>query len=80
MMVCLAIPARVVSVVGKTATVDFGGVTRSVSIMLLEKVESGDYVIVHTGYAIQKLDREEAEKTLELWREVLGAEDAPKSC
>lgn len=78
-MMCLAIPARVVSIEGKTATVDFGGVTRSVSIMLLEEIESGDYVIVHTGYAIQKLDREEAEKTLELWREVLEAEDTSNS-
>jgi hydrogenase expression/formation protein HypC len=68
---CLAIPARVVAVKGNTATVDFGGVTRSISIALLESVAVDDYVIVHTGYAIQKMDREEAEKTLELWREIL---------
>ncbi len=76
---CLAIPARVVSVEGKTATVDFGGVTRPVSIALLEKVAIGDYVVVHTGYAIQKMDREEAEKTLELWREILTADNASSS-
>jgi len=70
---CLAIPARVVAVKGNTATVDFGGVTRSISIALLESVAVDDYVIVHTGYAIQKMDREEAEKTLELWREILSA-------
>jgi hydrogenase expression/formation protein HypC len=74
---CLAIPARVVAVKGNTATVDFGGVTRSISIALLESVAVDDYVIVHTGYAIQKMDREEAEKTLELWREILTSpEDA----
>lgn len=74
---CLAIPARVVAVKGNTAKVDFGGVTRSISIALLESVAVDDYVIVHTGYAIQKMDREEAEKTLELWREILSSpEDA----
>lgn len=76
---CLAIPARVISVEGNTATVDFGGVTRSVSIALLENVEIGEYVLVHTGYAIQKMDREEAEKTLELWREILTTDDASVS-
>ena len=76
---CLAIPAQVVSVEGKTATVDFGGVTRSISIVLIEKVKKGDYVIVHTGYAIQKMDPEEAEKTLELWREVLEGDQPPSS-
>jgi hydrogenase expression/formation protein HypC len=76
---CLAIPAQVVSVEGKTATVDFGGVTRSISIVLIENVKKGDYVIVHTGYAIQKMDPEEAEKTLELWREVLEGDQPPSS-
>lgn len=76
---CLAIPARIITVEGKTATVDFGGVTRPISIALIENVAIGDYVIVHTGYAIQKMDREEAEKTLELWREILTADDASSS-
>lgn len=76
---CLAIPAQVISVDGKTATVDFGGVTRAISIVLIENVKKGDYVIVHTGYAIQKMDREEAEKTLELWREVLEGDQPPNS-
>ena len=76
---CLAIPARVVTVEGDTAKVDFGGVTRPVSIAFLENIEIGDYVIVHTGYAIQKMDREEAEKTLELWHEILSSEEPPSS-
>jgi hydrogenase expression/formation protein HypC len=78
-MMCLAIPARVVSIEGNTATVDFGGVKRSVSIALLEKIEKGDYVIVHTGYAIQKMDRKEAEESLELWREVLAGDKPPST-
>lgn len=76
---CLAIPARVVSIEGNTATVDFGGVQRSVSIALLEKIKEGDYVIVHTGYAIQKMDRKEAEESLELWREVLAGDEPPST-
>jgi len=71
---CLAIPARVLEVSGSKAKVDFGGgVTREVNVSLLERVEVGDYVIVHAGFAIQLLDREEAEKTLKLWEEVLEA-------
>ena len=76
---CLAIPAQVVSVKDKTAIVDFGGVKRSVSIVMLEKLEPGDYVIVHTGYAIQKMDQKEAEESLELWREVLAGDQPPKT-
>ena len=71
---CLAIPAKVLEVSGSRARVDFGGgVTREINISLLERVEVGDYVIVHAGFAIQLLDREEAEKTLKLWEEVLEA-------
>lgn len=70
---CLAIPAKVLEVSGSKARVDFGGgVTREVNISLLERVEVGDYVIVHAGFAIQILDREEAEKTLKVWEELLG--------
>ncbi|MFX0170005.1 MAG: HypC/HybG/HupF family hydrogenase formation chaperone [Candidatus Hodarchaeota archaeon] len=76
---CLAIPAQVVSIEGNTATVDFGGVKRAVSIALLEQIKPGDYVIVHTGYAIQKMDRKEAEESLELWREILAGETPPET-
>lgn len=74
---CLAIPAQIVSIDGNTAIVDFGGVKRTVSIALLEKISPGDYVIVHTGYAIQKMDRKEAEESLELWAEVLAGDQPP---
>lgn len=76
---CLAIPAQVISVEGNTAFVDFGGVKRSVSIALLENLKPGDYVIVHTGYAIQKMDQKEAEESLELWREVLAGDQPPEA-
>lgn len=71
---CLAVPAEIKSIEGTTAEVDFGGVVRSVNLSLVS-AKVGDYVIVHAGYAIEVLDREEAEKTLELFRELLTQDD-----
>ncbi|MEM0233193.1 MAG: HypC/HybG/HupF family hydrogenase formation chaperone [Candidatus Nezhaarchaeales archaeon] len=71
---CLAVPGKVVEIRGDRALVDFGGIRREVMLSLLEKeVRPGDYVLVHTGYAIQVLDQEEAEETLRLWREIAKA-------
>jgi hydrogenase expression/formation protein HypC len=68
---CLAIPAKVLDVKGSKATVDFGdGTLREVNISLVA-ASIGEYVIVHAGFAIEVLDREEAEKTVALWRELL---------
>ncbi len=72
---CLAVPAEVKSIEGNTATVDYGGVKRTANISLVE-AKVGDFVIVHAGYAIQVMDREDAEKTLEIFREMLSQEDA----
>ncbi|MFZ5512470.1 HypC/HybG/HupF family hydrogenase formation chaperone [Tepidimonas aquatica] len=67
---CLAIPARVVEIAEKDqAIVDLGGVRKDVSLALVEDVQVGDYVIVHVGYALTRLDPEEAEKTLALMAE-----------
>jgi len=67
---CLAIPARVVEIQDNDqAIVDLGGVRKDVSLALVEGVEVGDYVIVHVGYALTRLDSEEAEKTLALMAE-----------
>lgn len=70
---CLAVPAEVKSIDGHMATVDYGGVSRTANISLVE-AKVGDFVIVHAGYAIQVMDREEAEKTLEMFREMLDLE------
>ena len=68
---CLAIPARVEEMTGAdTAIVNLGGVRKEISLALVEDVEVGDYVIVHVGYALQKLDPEEAERTLALFAEM----------
>ena len=67
---CLAIPGRILKINEKVGTVDFGGVRRDVRLDLLERVQEGDYVLVHVGYAIQVLDRAGAEKILKSWAEI----------
>lgn len=77
---CLAIPARVVEMPDEeTAVVDLGGVRKAISLALVEDVSVGDYVIVHVGFALNKLNAEEAEKTLAIFAEMgaaVAAEDA----
>ena len=68
---CLAIPAEVKKINGNIAKVDFGGILRDVDISLVD-VEVGEYVLVHVGYAIQVIDREAAQETLQLWNELLN--------
>jgi hydrogenase expression/formation protein HypC len=68
---CLAIPVKVVEVgAGDTAIVELDGVRKEVSLALLADVQVGDYVILHVGYALSKLDPEEAERTLALFAEL----------
>lgn len=68
---CLAIPARVVEIPEEgVAIVDLGGVRKEVSLALIDDVALGDYVIVHVGFALNRLDPEEAEKTLALFAEM----------
>ena len=69
---CLAIPAKVLEIEGRTAVVDMGGVNTPVDISLVQDVKTGDYLIIHAGFAIQVLDEEEAVETLELLREFLS--------
>lgn len=63
---CLAIPMKLVDVEGQVGRAEIGGVLREVRLDLLEDVRAGDYVIVHAGFAIQKLDEGEAEETIHL--------------
>jgi len=68
---CLAIPACVEEFVGEdSAIVNLGGVRKEVSLALLDEVAVGDYVIVHVGFALQKLDPDEAARTLALFAEL----------
>jgi len=67
---CLAIPARIVELLGgDQCKVDLGGVRKEVSLALVDHAGLGDYVIVHVGYALAVLDAEEAERTLALFAE-----------
>jgi len=67
---CLAIPAQIKSIEGHQALVEIGGVTRQASIQLTPEAKVGDYVLLHTGYAINIIDQDEAEETLKLLREL----------
>ena len=68
---CLAIPAQLIEMRdGQLARVDMGGVTKEISLALLDDCAVGDWVIVHVGYALHKLDPAEAEKTLLLFASV----------
>ncbi len=67
---CLAIPVRVVSIDGDEAETEIAGVRRRVSVVLTPEVRVGDYVLLHTGYAIGVVDEVEAEETLKLLEEI----------
>ncbi len=67
---CLAVPVRVVELRGDAAAiVDLGGIRKEISLALVDDVAVGDYVILHVGYALTRLDPAEAEKTLALFAE-----------
>ncbi len=67
---CLAVPAMIVSIEGEEGEVELAGVRRRVGLQLVPGARVGDYVLVHTGFAINVLDAEEAEETLKLFREL----------
>jgi hydrogenase expression/formation protein HypC len=69
---CLAIPSKIVSIDGDTAIIDVDGVKRQASVMLLNDIKTGDYVIVHAGFAIHKLDEASALESLQLMREIFA--------
>ncbi len=70
---CLAIPAKVKKIKKDNAIVDFGGVSREVSLGILSGVQRGDYVLVHAGFAIGKVESQEAENTLKALQELKEA-------
>ena len=77
---CLALPARVISLdaTGQSGQVDLGGVRKTVSFALLDEVNVGDHVIVHVGYALSRLDPDEAAQTQALFADLAAhhAQDA----
>ena len=76
---CLAIPSRITKIENNMATIDVEGVQREASLLLLEDARVGDYVIVHAGFAISKLDEAAARETLDLLREAIAAVEKRES-
>ncbi|MBM4446363.1 MAG: HypC/HybG/HupF family hydrogenase formation chaperone [Chloroflexi bacterium] len=72
---CLAVPVQVTSIDGNEAEVEIGGVKRRVSIMLTPEAKVGDYVLLHTGYAINVIDEAEAQETLKILEEMVRLGD-----
>lgn len=73
---CLGVPMLVTSVQDQSVTAEIDGVIRSASLLMLaEEVVAGDYVIIHAGFAIARIDPAEAEETLQMMREIFSAED-----
>ena len=78
---CLAVPAEVVDLLPDDhAIASLGGVRIEISLALVDEIEIGDFVIVHTGYALSKLDAEEAARTMDLFRKtgLVGGADSPR--
>lgn len=67
---CLAIPMKVEKIMGDFAIVSVGNVKRKVNISFVEDIKKGDYLIVHAGFAIEKLDKKEAKKMIEIIKEL----------
>lgn len=71
---CLSIPAKILSISGDKARVSLGGAEYNAALNLVDDVKVGDYILLHSGFAIQKIDEKEAMETLKLLNEVLEKE------
>jgi len=69
---CYAIPAVVIKVDGQEATVDYGGVRKKVNVSLIKGVRDGDYLLVHAGFAIERMAKDEALKSLNAIQDIVG--------
>ncbi len=67
---CLSIPAKVVTINGDMATVSLGETIINASLQLVDDIKVGDYILLHTGFAIQKLSQKDAEETFKLFEEL----------
>ncbi len=70
---CIGVPGRIITIDGRMATVDVGGAMRNIALDLIDGASPGDYIIAHAGFAIHKVDEEEAIKTLNMIREITGS-------
>jgi len=67
---CVAIPSKLVDIQGQNGMIEIGGIHQHINLMLVDNIQVGDYVIVHAGFAIHKLDETEALETLSLMQEM----------
>ena len=67
---CLAVPMKLLKVEGETGNVGLGGIVKEVSLALINDIKIGDYVLIHAGYAIQKIDEEDALETIAIFKEM----------
>jgi len=74
---CLGVPMQVKEISGNVARCEIDGVKREASLMMLEDVEVGDFVLIHAGFAIEKLDPDQAEETLAMFRAILSEGGGP---
>jgi len=72
---CLGVPAKILETSDGAAVVELGGVRREISVMLIDDVSVGEWVIVHAGFAIEKLSEAAAEQTLALFREIAESDE-----
>ena len=72
---CLSVPAEIISMDGQMAKASVGSAIREISLQLVEDIHVGDFVLLHTGFAIEKISKEEAEETVRLLRELGEAEE-----
>jgi len=70
---CLGVPMQVKSIADEVAVCEIDGVQREASLMMLDNVQVGDYVLIHAGFAIEKIDEAEAQLTLQALRDALDA-------
>ena len=73
---CLSVPAKIISVEGNSAKASVGGAIVNTSLHLVEDVKPGDYVLIHTGFALQKISEEEALETIRLIEEISQGEES----
>ncbi len=75
---CLAIPSKIININGETGTIEVNGVKKEVNLMLIENPLTGDYVIIHAGYAIHKIDEKQALESLKVIYEAVSLLDSRK--
>jgi hydrogenase expression/formation protein HypC len=76
---CYAIPAKIIELKNDVAKVDYGGITKEANCSLVADVSIGDYVLIHAGFAIEKLDKDSAESSLSLMQEMVDKVEIDKS-